>query len=216
MSESKQGNAANSVHHGAGGKVFELTMRESRTSRSIALLLLLTVNGCNAVHKASTATGPVYPSPGPYIVTQEQVGLGIACSLDGETSPVSFLASDVGKPRVPVLSPSELRMLHAIMQYVHVPTLRFVFLRAKTHRFIVFDAVAGPCQAGAPGYFVLNGGCNMYYQPPLDFKSAHATPGCFMPPRPWIPHDRGRRGSWSWSTYSKTEGTPNGGAPPFP
>ncbi|HTJ25349.1 MAG TPA: hypothetical protein VMA36_04200 [Candidatus Limnocylindria bacterium] len=119
------------------------------------------------------------------------VGLGTKClvrGLDERFTPPSYLVRDIGKRSVPKLAQPDLKMVQQIGKYVRSKTLRFVFLNG---RVLVFDAVAGPCTAGAPGYFVLNGACNEYYLPTDDFDAPHAMPGCFFPPRPWIPGDRG-------------------------
>ena len=134
-----------------------------------------------------------------------QIGSGTACYLNGHTSAASFSVSDIGRPGVPKVSPSDLSMLHAIMHYVHTRTLRFVFLSGK---FYIYDASVGLCNPSPSGYYVLNASsCNVYYQPPLDLKAPHAVPGCWNVPRPWIPHDRGR-GKGDWSHYPS--GNPGG------
>ncbi len=163
-------------------------------------------------HYAGGAEATVFQPPeavlepnGALTPVEVQMGLGTACYLNGQTSAVSFAVSDIGRPGVPKVRPSDLSMLHAIMRYVHTRTLRFVFLSGK---FYVYDASAGLCNPSPSGYYVLNvSSCNEYYQPPLDLKAPHAVPGCWNVPRPWIPHDRGR-GKGSWSHYPS--GNPGG------
>ena len=45
--------------------------------------------------------------------------------------------------------------------------------------FIVFDATDGACEVWAPGYKVLNGGCNEFYEPGENPYYTHPAPECF-------------------------------------
>jgi len=139
---------------------------------------------------------------GDYTPTIEpvHVGRGVACFVSNipggpSTGPASYAISDIGKPGVPRLDARDELVVRRITRYVHAPSLRFAV--TPTRGLVVFNAVAGPCSGGAPGYFVLNGYCNEYYQPAEPPFRPHATPGCLLPPRPWIPHDRGI-GSPAW------------------
>jgi hypothetical protein len=104
---------------------------------------------------------------------------------------------DLGRPGTPALSGAEREMLRKIMRYVHPSTLRVAFV-GTARRMIVFDAIYGPCYAGAPGYFLLNGECNAFYSL---VDTGNFVPQCWMAPRPWIPGDRGDATAPSWSLY---------------
>jgi hypothetical protein len=152
-------------------------------------------------------TDAVYASN--HVVTREvPMGRGIACDVwnPGEqkrTTPPSYLVADIGKAGVPRPAPNDLRTVRQIQHYVHVETLRFVYAAGE---FMVYDAVYEPCAGFAPGYFVLNGGCNEYYMPASTSDFSIPVPGCLGPPRPWMPADRSRAlGDASrWSHYEKT------------
>jgi hypothetical protein len=169
----------------------------------LAALLYISILGCSSKAAEHADSGP---SRGAELLvpTVLKVGLGTECELDGKISPASYNVQDLGASGVPAVSSKDRNMLAKIMKFVRTPTLRFTYLRGE---FLVFDAVAGPCAAGAPGYFVLNGACNEYYTPPLDINSTHSSSDCFNPPRPWIEHDPGL-GKWSWKHYSDFIRTP--------
>jgi hypothetical protein len=177
----------------------------ARAMVATACMVLTMTVGCNS----HTATKP--PSdPGqrvelllPKLIA---AGLGTACELDGKQSAVSFSAHDIGATGVPPLSMEERSLIEKISKYVPEKTLRFAYLGSE---LLIFDAVAGPCAAQAPGYFVLNGACNEYYTPPLDIQNTHSEPDCLYPPRPWVAGDRGR-GTWAWTHYVQME-APNSG-----
>jgi hypothetical protein len=121
-------------------------------------------------------------------------GLGQRCIPYGETQstgPVIYHVADIGRRGVPVLTPSQKRSISAITRYLKSPHLRFVLL---DRQFVVFNAFRGPCVYDAPGYQVLNGFCNEYYQPGRDPDHTHPVAGCIGPPRPWAPADRGLPG----------------------
>ena len=125
-------------------------------------------------------------------------GKAIFRNRDYDVGPATYLVREIGAAGVPRPSRRELRTIAAIRGYVKSPVLRFAYIGG---RFIVYDAVAGPCVASAPGYWVLNGGCNEFYSPTDNFKSTHGVDECWGPPRPWIAHDRGI-GKQSWSDYA--------------
>ena len=126
---------------------------------------------------------------------------GIQCTPYGESSPQgprNYAVSEIGKRGVPALKKNQLKMLSSIRKYVRSSTLRFTFIDDD---LVVFDAVDGPCfDGGAPGYPVLNGACDEYYQPGEDPRKTVPAPGCIGPPRPWIASDKnlpGDPGVWS-------------------
>lgn len=130
-------------------------------------------------------------------MTERRDGLATICVVDGTSGPPSYGVRDIGKARVPKLTPEQLAMVRKIQVYVHPSTLRFANVGGE---FIVFDASRGPCEPDAPGYSVLNGACNEMYSPTDNFDHTRAVPGCWNAPRPWIPHDQGR-GTTPWTSY---------------
>lgn len=99
--------------------------------------------------------------------------------------PESYLISDVGKPGFPALTKHETWMVRTITHYVHSPTLRLAWLAHG--EFVVFDATDGPCADFAPGYPVLNGVCNDYYQPGENPYSTSPGPTEIQcAKRPWL------------------------------
>ena len=95
---------------------------------------------------------------------------------------MSYRADDVGRPGVPRLTDDQRRVLAKIRRYLHSKTLRFAFVGGS---MIVFDARYGPCWDVAPGYKVLNGACNEYYEPGEEPASTFGIPGCYETPPPW-------------------------------
>jgi hypothetical protein len=133
---------------------------------------------------------------------------GIQCRPYGENSPQgprNYSVAEIGRRGVPMLTSSQLKMLSSIRKFVKSTTLRFSFISGD---FIVFDAIDGACfDGGAPGYPVLNGACNEYYQPGEDPRKTVPAPGCIGPPRPWISSDKGLPGDprvWSQSRPGPT------------
>lgn len=133
---------------------------------------------------------------------------GIQCKPYLETTPQgprNYSVAEIGNPGIPKLTRRQLKSISSIKQYISSPFLRFAFV---SDELIVFDAVDGPCfDGGAPGYPVLNGDCNEYYQPGEDPRTTVAAPGCIGPPRPWIPSDKGLPGDpriWS-RKHQKTD-----------
>lgn len=179
-------------------------------SRAVVVAVLCALVGCTGKNggdqPAVIASGEFAGTGMDYaanhvLMRERHVGLATSCAVlnPGQllrTTPPSYRTADVGKPGVPSPKPSDLRMLRRIQRYVHSPTLRYVY---AAKRFLVYDAIDGPCMGGAPGYFVLNGSCNEFYMPSNQTDYTVATPGCFSPPRPWIAHDRGQGDPKSWS-----------------
>jgi len=143
----------------------------------------------------------------------EDIGtIGVQCIPYGETHPEgprNYSIFDIGKRGVPILTKKQRKMLSSIREYVKSPTLRFTFIYDD---LVVFDATDGPCfDGGAPGYPVLNGACNEYYQPGEDPRKTVPAPGCIGPPRPWISSDKGLPGDpgvWSRAHAVKSTSTP--------
>ena len=127
-------------------------------------------------------------------------GLGHQCIPYGETrprGPVIYRTRDIGKRGVPKLDKHEALAVESIAHYIKSEKLRFAILGGG---IVIFYAQAGDCVDGAPGYFVLNGACNEYYQPGEDPEDTHPAPGCIGPPRPWIRSDRVLHGDpTAWS-----------------
>jgi hypothetical protein len=123
---------------------------------------------------------------------------GIAClppqgepdrNLNPAPPPESFAVTDMAKPGFPNLAPSEASLVRVIQRYVRSSTLRIAWLPPdryrRRQRFIIFDAVGGPCST-AFAYRVLNGGCNEMYQASVSQYATWAAPGCAkMTPPPW-------------------------------
>ena len=144
----------------------------------VTFCLVLALASC--AHASTDRAGPGSPRPA---VTVK--GLGIACTLRTDHAPFSYPASAVGNPGVPKLFPRDAAMLRAIRRSVHSRTLRFAYLFSG--EFIVYDANAGPCEPGAPGYAVLNETCNTMYSPTDNFDYTAPVPECWnVPPRPWL------------------------------
>lgn len=136
---------------------------------------------------AEMTTGSAPPSAKP-------IRHGVRCSgyvgaehKDLTPIPTSYQVSDAGRPGVPFLTPAEQGLLNTIKYYEHSKTLRFVFLSNKRdhHRMIVYDASQGPCIDNAPGYHVLNGACNEYYEPGENPRYTIGIPSCDILPPPW-------------------------------
>jgi len=116
------------------------------------------------------------------------VGRGVQCVPYGSTQPsgpISYLASDAGKPGVPRIDAADLKMLMSIQHYLHSPRLRFAFVGLE---FIVYktDPVSGICMDNAPGYQILNHECNATYEPGERPDVTSAAPSCPGYPRPWM------------------------------
>jgi hypothetical protein len=160
----------------------------------------MVLGSCVAACASRSAGGPGGSSsrPTPYattiavsgarVVREIRSGFSARCLVDGQTSPSSYLARDLGKPGVPHVNPKNVRMLNVIGKYVHTTTLRFAYIGSE---FIVFDAAQGPCAPYAPGYSVLNGTYNEMYSPTDDFTSTTAVPGDAIKPRPWTTRELG-------------------------
>jgi hypothetical protein len=131
-------------------------------------------------------------------VPQKKVGYGIACRLGtGGWGTPSYALADLKKPGTPVLSGKDLRIAAAIAKYDHSKFLRFAVLDDGS--LVVFDATAGPCFGGAPGYWVLNGSCNDEYSP-VDGEAPGPGP-CRNTRRPWMPADDAN-GNVPWQHYN--------------
>ena len=91
--------------------------------------------------------------------------------------PLSYSVKDIAKPGVPTLTADESAVLRRIRRYVHSETLRFAWVSNwKSNDFIVYDATDGPCANFALGYEVLNGPCDVFYEPGENPYSTHPGP----------------------------------------
>jgi hypothetical protein len=118
-----------------------------------------------------------------------KVGAGIECVPYGGRAlspPPSYAVADIGRLGVPVLSRNQLRLIQRIRRSVKSDHLRFVWYSPTS--FMVYDAVAGACIDTAPGYPVLNGACNEYYEPGEDPQRTNVAPDCTeaAKSRPWM------------------------------
>jgi hypothetical protein len=169
----------------------------TRTAAIVVFLLCCACSGKTPPTSCPTQTCRV--------IRVASVGRGQACQVNGITGPPSYLANNIG--HVAMRNATDRRTLDKIQRFVHPTTLRFAYVGGE---FIVFDAVAGPCEGGAPGYPLLNQGCSDYYAP-TDFESPDAEGakagitgapgGCRLAPRPWMPGDGGDPKAPSWSKY---------------
>lgn len=171
---------------------------------SVLVVLAAVLTSCQ-LHRGASA-GPNLAAAAPERVIDvsnggsrkvEEVhrGFETLCRVNGKNFPPSYLVSDLGKSKVPALSVADLRQVRAISRYVHSPSLRF---QTVDGQFLVYDASLGPCMLAAPGYWILNApACNLYFMPADEWDGPSAVPGCYTPPRPWIPGDAGdRRLQW--------------------
>jgi hypothetical protein len=165
---------------------------------------LIAMAGCS--EKTSAQPGPsdgAQPTEPPKDGVRR--GLGHQCvpyDLMRATGPIIYRVADVGRRGVPKLDKHERDEIRTISKFVRSRYLRFAVLGGDV---VVFNAFRGDCVYDAPGYPVLNGACNEYYQPGLDPNVTHPMPGCLGPPRPWVASDKGLPGDPSFWR--------NGGAP---
>ncbi|MGD0969693.1 MAG: hypothetical protein ABR949_15580 [Candidatus Aquilonibacter sp.] len=140
---------------------------------------------------AAILIGATTPAPG----TVVHAGEGIQCQPSyrdvrgPHAPPITYAAADVGKPGVPRLTAQERALLHRIEYYVKSGTLRIAWLNdaPPQHRFIIYDADAGPCYAQSRAYPVLNGNCLEYYGPADDPYETLPVPDCDgRTPYPWM------------------------------
>jgi len=123
-------------------------------------------------------------------------GAGVQCVPYGETKPdgpVMYLVDDIGKPGVPRPNAQDAKMLAKILRWYHTRTMRFTYLPLPLAgiRFIVFDADDQVCIGDDPGFQILNGPCNAFYNPGNSPTSTTSTDICggAGTPRPWFPHE---------------------------
>jgi hypothetical protein len=158
------------------------------TSRSVCAIL-----GVALFARAPAVSAQTAPSGAP-VVTQRPLGYGIACLINGKQfGPPSFSVLDIGRKDVPALSMLERSKINEIQRYVPSRNLRFVVVHME---LMVYNAVKGPCWAGAPGYQVLNGQTCKAMWSPTDGPGA--LPDCWNPPRPWIEGDGGKGSPSNW------------------
>lgn len=107
----------------------------------------------------------------------------------GSYGPVIYSANAIERTYATnLLRNDERREIETIRRYIGVnyAKLRFTHLGK---RLIVFVSQFGDCDSSAPGYRVLNGYCNEYYEPGEMPNRTHPTPGCLGARRPWYTDD---------------------------
>ena len=166
-----------------------------RCGATLSFVLIFCNSGCGF---AASQSGRAVATATPRATTAQASGrrVGVQCTpylSDKPSGPISYTAARVGTKGVPPVGGPDRQTLALIRRFVHSRTLRFVYLRDRG--FIVFDARYGPCNGAAPGYPVLNGACNEYYEPGEDPTKTHPMSGCVGPPRPWVPSDAGLPGN---------------------
>ena len=133
-----------------------------------------------SVNDAATSAA----NSGQRIIIEIAAGAGIACSVDGDVGPPSYLVRDLGKPGVPRIPAHDVAIVRRIAKYLDSKDLRFAYPGGQ---FIVYNAINGPCEPHAPGYPVLNLQCNMMYSPTDNFDGPRAVPQCSPTmKRPWM------------------------------
>ncbi len=166
----------------------------------MGLVLINVASGCSGRTSDRPTSGPkaAVVAPGvkcdgphcsahtqfPYVRFRTAHGIGCMGNVPpGSTPnpmppPLSYSANDIGAADVPRLSAHQLRVLRLIQRHVSSGTLRIAWVDRgeNTQRFIVFNANDGPCETWAPGYEVLNGSCNEYYEPGENPYATHAVP----------------------------------------
>ena len=171
--------------------------QSSTLTRLSSIALGIALVSCNQV-QSNASPSSTLSSSSPDLTTHEvRIGPGVACSVAGDVGPPSYSVRDIGKRNVPKVGSANRTMVRKILRYIHPSTLRFAYVP----HFIVFDAFDGMCP-GVP-YGVLNTvSCNLVYLPTnVKYGEFAAAGGCFAPPRPWIPHDRGNPQAPSWNQY---------------
>ena len=143
----------------------------------------------------TSVQGSAVPSPHD-LEAGTRRGMGVQCTPYSESQPsgpISYRVSDIGKPGVPRLRRADRLLIARMLRYVPprmTRSLRF----AMVGDLIVYAAISGICADFAPGYPVLNGDCNSYYEPGEDPTRINPGSGCLGPPRPWMSADRGLPG----------------------
>ena len=103
----------------------------------------------------------------------------------------SYSVRDIGKPGVPALTPKQRSLVHQIL--LELPAskrarIRFVFAGPEVRRFdtefYVLDPGTAPPNGAVPGgiqmFRVLNGACNLFYDPVRNY--VFAGTGCGVDP----------------------------------
>jgi hypothetical protein len=131
-------------------------------------------------------------------IQEKTVGLGVACRLPGRAWGVpSYALADLTKSGTPMVSGGDLQITAAIANFDHSKSLRVAMIGSS---LVVFDATAGACFGGSPGYWALNGSCNDFYSP---VDGEHPMPGpCYNTRRPWMPADDAN-GNVPWQHYNE-------------
>jgi hypothetical protein len=164
-------------------------MLRFRRDIGVFVASLLLCSSCTSSHNRATIQAAAAHSD----LVQKQYG--VACSAyhaldtpwNTRPSPLSYAVSDLGKPGVPKFTARESAVLTRIQRYVHSETLRFAWVYGwKPHDFIVYDATDGPCADFALGYEVLDGPCDVFYEPGENPYQTHpGPPEGITCKRPW-------------------------------
>ncbi len=129
----------------------------------------------------------------PYVRNRSKYGIGCLGNVppgtvaNSETPPQSYRVADIGKPGVPKLTEGQAALVGRVVRSVKSDTLRIAWVddTAERSKFIIFDALDGPCGTGRP-YDVLNGACNEEYEPGENPYHTFPAPDCFATKRPWL------------------------------
>lgn len=144
----------------------------------------------------------------PSTLTNADAVHGIRCSdpeRPGKYGPTIYPAAILERADTRVLlRDDERREIRMIRRYIgeNYALLHFTHLE---NRLIVFVSHSGDCFGGAPGYAVLNGYCNEYYEPGEMPNNTHPTPDCLAPRRPWYPKDALNKSLRNDPTYWRNE-----------
>lgn len=144
--------------------------------RSLATMFIAVMLACSGPKSQASTEAPQGPA---------HVGkYGEACRRD-RLGPVSYLASDIGKPGVPYPNFVQLALVHQIVRYTHSRTLRFAFIPndgSVLLPFIIFDNSGADACTGAD---ILNGPKGLTYEP-WETPYEVFTPGGGRTPYPWM------------------------------
>lgn len=136
-----------------------------RTVGAIAITCALQYGVCGSLTaSASSALTAGAASP-------RSLAVGNRCANSSlhKPRPIFYAISEAGKPGAPHLSGTELETLARIRSLGRFKSLRFAkishFENRRRQTFVVFDSRLGDCPDSIPGYGVLNGPCNLIFNP---------------------------------------------------